>query len=173
MSKPSCSSSRWMRGASQPGSSVFMRRMSSWISSLIFGRPSGRNRKRQNSRNPARCQETTVSARTIIRALAQPVHHWRTPTQNSRSRWRRKGRGRSACTRRVVGGERRSPTRAGVGKRCVRADVGDCSQGEPDHDCHPMRYRLVPVFVTCSFRAHRLLITTTAGTNLAITPRLM
>ena len=41
----------------------------------------------------------------------------------------------------------------------LRADICDCNEGEPDHHCHPMRYRLVPVFVTCSFRAHRLLMT--------------
>ena len=35
---------------------------------IDFGRPSGRERRRQNRRKPARCHETTVSAFTMIKA---------------------------------------------------------------------------------------------------------
>ena len=44
---------------------------------IDFGRPSGRERRRQNRRKPARCHETTVSAFTMIKAPAQPDHHCR------------------------------------------------------------------------------------------------
>ena len=73
---------------------VFIRRMSSRSSSLILGLPSGRERKRQNSRNPVRCHEATVSGFTITKAAAQPDHQRRNVIQKSRSMLRSKGRGR-------------------------------------------------------------------------------
>ena len=75
----------WMRGAPQLGLSAFMRRINCRISSLIFGRPGRRNldRNRQNSRNPARCQDTTVSGFTTIRALVQLGHRWRSAIQKA------------------------------------------------------------------------------------------
>jgi hypothetical protein len=78
----------WMGGAPQLGLSTFMRRINWRISSLTFGRPGRRSRERhrQNSRNPARCQETTVSGFTIIRASAQPGHIRSSATQKTRSR---------------------------------------------------------------------------------------
>jgi hypothetical protein len=36
----------------------------------------------------------------------------------------------------------------------IRADIGDCGEGETDHHCHPMRYRVAPLFARCSFRDH-------------------
>ena len=64
-----------MRGAPQFGLSAFIRRINWRISPLTFGRPGRRNleRNRQNSRNPARCQETTVSGLTMIRASVQSL----------------------------------------------------------------------------------------------------
>jgi hypothetical protein len=41
----------------------------------------GRDRSRQNRRNPARCQDTTVSGFTMISAFAHPGHNRRRGTQ--------------------------------------------------------------------------------------------
>ena len=88
ISNPSWSSSSWMRGAPQVGFSVFMRRINCRISALIVGRPRrrSRDRHRQNSRKPERCQETTVSGLTMISAPAQPGHNRRSTIQKSGSR---------------------------------------------------------------------------------------
>jgi hypothetical protein len=53
-----------------------MRRINWRISWLIFGRPGRRNldRNRQNSREPERCQDTTVSGFTMISASVQSEH---------------------------------------------------------------------------------------------------
>ena len=83
MAKPSCSSSPWMRGAPQPGLPDFMRRIDRQISSLTLGRPSRRERSRQDSLNPARCQETSVPAFTMIGAPAQPVQERRSAIQKN------------------------------------------------------------------------------------------
>jgi hypothetical protein len=52
-----------VRGAPQVGLSCFIRRINCRISASILGLPGSpeRERQRQNSRYPARCQETTVS----------------------------------------------------------------------------------------------------------------
>src|SRR5215467_437674 len=88
MSNPRWSSSPWMRGAPQVGFSVFMRRINWRIVALISGRPGCRHvdRIRQNRRNPARCQATTVSGFTTVRAALHPDHTRRSAIQNSRSR---------------------------------------------------------------------------------------
>src|SRR5258707_9836960 len=66
ISMPSLSSSPWMRGAPQSGLARLMSRINLRISSGILGLPPRRlDFQRQNSRNPARCQRTTVSGRTM------------------------------------------------------------------------------------------------------------
>ncbi len=67
-------------------------------------------------------------------ALAQPVHHCRSTTQNSRSRLRRKERGRfrlntTSCWRRATISKPEP-----VSGNDVRADICDYSEDEPDHD---------------------------------------
>jgi hypothetical protein len=83
-----------MRGAPHVGFSTFMRRISWRISELISGRPGRRHldRTRQNNRNPARCQDTTVSGCTMIKASLHPDHTRRSTIQNSRSRRCNRGR---------------------------------------------------------------------------------
>ena len=77
-----------MRGAPHDGLSEFMRRINFRTSRLTEGRPRRReqDRSRQNSRKPARCQDTMVSGFTMIWALTQPGHNRRRPTQNARPR---------------------------------------------------------------------------------------
>ena len=57
------------------GLSAFMRRINWRICAFAFGRPGRRrcDRHRQNRWKPARCQETTVSGLTMIRASDQPA----------------------------------------------------------------------------------------------------
>ena len=74
-----------MRGAPQLGLSSFMRRISSRISLVTFGRPRCRDRQRQNRRKPARCQDTTVSGLTTMRVSAHPEYSRRSTVQNNRS----------------------------------------------------------------------------------------
>src|SRR5258707_15776804 len=63
---PSLSSSPWMRGAPQSGLARPLSRINLRISGGILGPPPRRlDCQRQNSRNPARCQRTTVSGRTM------------------------------------------------------------------------------------------------------------
>src|ERR1019366_7879014 len=75
ISKPSLSSSPWMRGAPQVGFSATIRKISS-RSSLVNGFLPTTRRVRelqlQYSRKPARCQRTTVSGVTRINDLFQP-----------------------------------------------------------------------------------------------------
>jgi len=59
---------------------------------LALTDPSYERLRHQNSRNPARCQEATVSAFTMIKASARPDHHCRNVTQKSRSTLRSRGR---------------------------------------------------------------------------------
>jgi hypothetical protein len=68
-SMPSESSSPWMRGAPQSGLARLMPRISRRISSGTLGLPPRRpDFQRQNDRNPAWCQRTTVSGRTMVSA---------------------------------------------------------------------------------------------------------
>ena len=100
MSKPSLSSSPWMRGAPHLGFSATMRKISSRISLLIGFLPTAfraREIQRQYSRNPARCHRTTVSGVTRINGRFQPDQTFRKTTQNSRSTELSRGRGRLAC----------------------------------------------------------------------------
>jgi hypothetical protein len=66
MSKPSLSSSPWMRGPPQPGFSRHILRIRSRTSREIRDRPGWPRRtfQVQNRRKPARCQATTVSSLT-------------------------------------------------------------------------------------------------------------
>jgi len=68
--------------------------MSSRSSRAIRGRPTrlALDISRQNSRKPFRCQPTTVSGSTTMRALAQLRQAWRRNTQNTRSAGRSLGR---------------------------------------------------------------------------------
>jgi len=59
-------------GAPQRRFSAFMSRMRRRTSVSTFGRPNRRDFQRQNRRKPVRCQETTVSGLTRMRASAQP-----------------------------------------------------------------------------------------------------
>src|SRR5205823_11831315 len=70
-SKPSLSSSPWMRGAPHSGLSTLIRRISARRSASIWGRPpKERDFQRQSWRKPARCQRTRVSGRMIVMALS-------------------------------------------------------------------------------------------------------
>src|ERR1035437_7049608 len=89
MSKPSLSSSPWMRGAPQVGFSATIRKTSSRTSLLIGFLPTAcraREIQLQYSRNPVRCYRTTVSGVTRINDLFHPDHDLRRTTQNSLSR---------------------------------------------------------------------------------------
>ncbi len=100
MSKPSLRSSPWMRGAPQVGFSATMRKISSRTSLLIGFLPTAcraREIQLQYSRNPARCQRTTVSGVTRINDLFQPDQTFRKTSQNNLSTELSRGRGRFAC----------------------------------------------------------------------------
>src|SRR5260370_1489711 len=87
-SKPSLSNSPWMRGAPQVGFSTTMRKISSRNSLLIPFLPEifrWRDIQFQYNRNPVRCQRTTVSGVTIIRACFHWDHRRRVITQNNLS----------------------------------------------------------------------------------------
>jgi hypothetical protein len=79
--------------ASQLGFSCAKRRISARISAVDFGLPP-RGRDRQKSRNPARCQLTTVCGFTTTRTSAQRHQIRREAVQNSRSSGFNRGRGR-------------------------------------------------------------------------------
>jgi hypothetical protein len=69
-SNPSLSSSPWMRGASQSGFSMLIRRISARSSVSTRGRPPRRrDSQRQQRRKPALCQRTSVSGRMIVRTF--------------------------------------------------------------------------------------------------------
>ena len=70
-----------MGGAPQDGFSDFMHRIKCLISRLTLGRTRRRrrDRNRQTSLNPARCQDTTVSGLPMIRAFTQPGHNGGAP----------------------------------------------------------------------------------------------
>src|ERR1019366_8371435 len=104
MSKPSLSSSPWMRGAPHVGFSATMRKISSRTSLLIGFLPTAfraREIQLQYSRKPARCQRTTVSGVTRINDLFQPAQTLRRTTQNSLSTELSRGRGQEGPTHRV------------------------------------------------------------------------
>ncbi len=93
--KPSFWSSPWVLGAPQVGFSATKRRMSARISAVAFGLPArARDRHFQKSRNPARCQPTTVSGLTATRTSANRDQMRCRVIQNSRSKRFNRGRGR-------------------------------------------------------------------------------
>src|ERR1700747_1383404 len=97
ISKPSLSSSPWMRGAPQVGFSAAMRKMQARISLLTGFRPLGlstREMSRQYRRNPARCHPTTVLGVTRIRGFLQPTQSLRNTIQNNLCRVLSRRRGR-------------------------------------------------------------------------------
>jgi hypothetical protein len=86
ISIPSFVSSPWMRGAPHNGLALAMWHTSAWISLDTEGRspsPRARDRQVQNLRNPARCQQTTVSR---LRARASRPTMWRTATSRTDGR---------------------------------------------------------------------------------------
>ena len=70
-----------------------MRRIKRPICSITGLRSTSLRPNRQNSRNPARCQETTVSGWTMIKASDQRSHNRRSTIQNHRSWGSSLGRG--------------------------------------------------------------------------------
>src|SRR5215471_12790870 len=93
--KPSFCNSPWILGAPQSGFSSAKRRIRPRISSVTLGRPPcDRERQRQYSRKPARCQPTTVAGCTISSASAQRDQQRRSVVQNNLSSRVSCGRGR-------------------------------------------------------------------------------
>src|ERR1017187_8585660 len=89
-----------MRGAPQVGFSATMRKIksrSSWVNGFLPPIRRVRESQRQYSRNPTRCQRTTVSGETRINDLFQPVQNFRKTTQNTLSTKLSRGRGRFEC----------------------------------------------------------------------------
>jgi hypothetical protein len=77
-----------MRGAPQSGLAKLMSRISRRISGRTCGRPPcPLDLRRQNDRNPARCQPITVSGRTMARASIVPGTGRYSPTNTRRSKW--------------------------------------------------------------------------------------
>ena len=107
MTNPSFWSSPWTLGAPQLGFSCAKRRISARISAVDFGLPPrARDRHLQKSRNPFRCQPTTVCGFTTTRTSAQRDQIRRKAVQNSRSNEFKGGRGRfrlstASCCRRA------------------------------------------------------------------------
>jgi hypothetical protein len=139
MSKPSLSSSPWMRGAPHVGFSATMRKISSRTSELIGFRPTAcraREIQLQYNRKPVRCQRTTVSGVTRINDLFQPDQTLRSTSQNNLSTELNRGRGRFDAEPAVVAVGRGS--RGGVllgserQKQPSRADV-EGAQTSRDH----------------------------------------
>src|SRR6266567_4652001 len=87
-SKPSLSSSPWIRGAPHSGLSTLIRRISARRSASTCGRPPReRDFHRQYLRKPARCQRTRVSGRMIVMALRIDGNHRYIMTKNKRSQF--------------------------------------------------------------------------------------
>jgi len=100
ISKPSLSSSPWMRGAPHVGFSAAMRKIKARISLLTGFRPPGLctpEMSRQYRRNPARCHPTTVLGVTRISGVFQPAQSVRNTIQNNLCRALSYRRGRLAC----------------------------------------------------------------------------
>src|SRR6266404_6830832 len=86
-SMPSLSSSPWMRGAPQSRLARLMSRINLRTSSGTLGLPPRRlHFQRQNDRNPARCQRTTVSGRTMDSASTMPGTRRYSSTNTNRSK---------------------------------------------------------------------------------------
>jgi hypothetical protein len=90
-SMPSLSNSPWMRGAPRAGwLARLMSRISRRISSRTLGLPSHRlDFQRQNDRNPARCQRTTVSGRTMASVSTMRGMRRYSPTNTNLSKVRK------------------------------------------------------------------------------------
>ena len=94
ISNPSFSNSPWIRGAPHSGFAAAIVRTQLRISALTDGRPGAFDcdNRRQYRLNRWRCQEITISGRTIISADFQSFQIILNPIQNSRSRPRSLGR---------------------------------------------------------------------------------
>ena len=99
--------------------SAFMRRIKRPICSITGPRSTSLRPNRQNSRNPARCQETTVSGWTMIKASDQRSHNRRSTIQNHRSSGSSLGRGCFRLTTASCCEEQQLPARVcgGAGRR--------------------------------------------------------
>ena len=87
---PSLSSSPWMRGAPQRGLARLMPRINLRYSSGTLGLPPRRlDFQHQKDRNPARCQRTTVSGRTMASASTMLGARRYNPTNTNRSKGRK------------------------------------------------------------------------------------
>jgi hypothetical protein len=105
--KPSLSSSPWMRGAPQPTLSRAISRMRVRISASVRGRPRRlRLVQLQYRANPLRCQRITVAGCTIAKAVRHSGHTRASTTQNARSA--RLSLGRFAWRRRTASSCRRA-----------------------------------------------------------------
>ena len=95
ISNPSFRSSPWILGAPQVLFSSTICRIRVWTSLLILGLPVffDWERNRQNRRKPARCQETTVSGLTMIRAFVHAGQSRRSRIPKSLSHFFYFGRG--------------------------------------------------------------------------------
>ena len=90
---PSFRSSPWIRGAPHSGLSYAIFRISARASEETRGRPVCRRLFHvQNSRNPVRCQATTVSGFTMTRAVRQPRQTCDNHAQSHRSALARRRR---------------------------------------------------------------------------------
>ena len=96
-----------------------MRRIKRPICSITGPRSTSLRPNRQNSRNPARCQETTVSGWTMIKASDQRSHNRRSTIQNHRSSGSSLGRGCFRLTTASCCEEQQLPARVcgGAGRR--------------------------------------------------------
>jgi hypothetical protein len=84
-----------MRGAPHNGLAAAISRTSARVfASIVGGRPTRgwRDRRVQRRRNQSPCHRTTVSGWTNIRADRHRIHMAARAIQNSRSRWRSRGR---------------------------------------------------------------------------------
>src|SRR6516164_7960907 len=84
-----------MRGAPQKGLAAAIFLIKARISGLVSGRPLCLllEIEVQKSRKPLRCQDTTVSGLTMIKARRQPFQVLERHSQNNRSAFRSRGRG--------------------------------------------------------------------------------
>jgi hypothetical protein len=119
--KPSLSSSPWMRGAPQPTLSRAISRMRMRIAASVRGRPPRvRLVHLQYRANPLRCQRITVAGCTITKAVRHSGHTRASTTQNERSA--RLSLGRFAWRRRTASCCRRARFSSASSRRDLRLD---------------------------------------------------
>ena len=162
------SNSLAMRSSPQSGFSVAMRRISWRSSSGIGGRP-GRDLKRQNRRQPARCQRISVSGRTTTRAsrqsksrdstasdtrVAASTRLGLTPRSWYSASCRRRKRFSASTDRRRLSDNTTRPARSASNRRTIRART------ITPRSCHssptvPQRRQFVPDRIFAEHRGHQ------------------